>query len=61
MKHTVIYLGSDPFLEVIVICPVVWYKSWIGVTRGEQRSQKVHVVKGEIDLVPPAWRVRGLL
>jgi hypothetical protein len=29
--------------------------------RGEQRAWEVHVVKGEIELVPPAWRVGGLL
>jgi hypothetical protein len=29
--------------------------------RGEQRAREVHVVKGEMDLVPPAWSVGGLL
>jgi hypothetical protein len=24
-KHTMVYPGSGPFLEVIALCPVVWY------------------------------------
>jgi hypothetical protein len=31
---------------------MVWYRRWTWVIRGEQRAQEVHVVKGEIDLVP---------
>jgi hypothetical protein len=40
-------------LEVLALHPVVWYRRWTGVTRGEQRAQEVYVVKGEMDLVPP--------
>jgi hypothetical protein len=51
-KHRVIYPGSEPSLEVIALRPSVWYRRWIGVTRGERRAWKVCMVKGEMDLVP---------
>jgi hypothetical protein len=53
MKHTMIYPGSGPSLEVVALRPAaVWYWRWIGVTRGEQSAWEVRVVKGEMDLVP---------
>jgi hypothetical protein len=53
MKHIVIYLGSDPSTVVIALRSVVWYRRWISVTRDEQRAREVHMVNGEMDLVPP--------
>jgi hypothetical protein len=61
MKHIVIYPGLGTSLEVIALCPVVWYLRWTCVTRGEERAWEVHMVKGEMDLVTPAYRVGGLL
>jgi hypothetical protein len=55
-----IYPGLGPSSEGIALRPVVWYRRWIGVIRGDQRAWEIHVVKGEMDLVPPAWRVEGL-
>jgi hypothetical protein len=55
-----IYPGLGPSSEGISLRPVVWYRRWIGVIRGDQRAWEIHVVKGEMDLVPPAWRVEGL-
>jgi hypothetical protein len=52
MKHIVIYLGSDPSMVVIALRSVVWYRRWISVTRDEQRAQEVHMVNGEMDLMP---------
>jgi hypothetical protein len=54
-KHTVIYPSSGTSSEVIALRPAVWYRRWIGVTRGEQREWEVYMVKGEMDLVPPSW------
>jgi hypothetical protein len=53
MKHTVIYPDSGPSLEVIALCPTVWYWRWTGLTWGEQRAREVHVVNGKMDLVSP--------
>jgi hypothetical protein len=50
-KH-MIYPGSGPSLEVIALCPAVWYWRWTCVTRDEQRAWEIHVVKGEMDLIP---------
>jgi hypothetical protein len=52
MKHIVIYLGSDPSTVVIALRSVVWYRRWISVTRDEQRAREVHMVNGEMDLMP---------
>jgi hypothetical protein len=60
-KHMEICPGLDPTLEVVAICPAVWYGRWAGVTRGEWRAREDCVVKGEMDLVPPAWRIGVLL
>jgi hypothetical protein len=56
-NHTVIYPNLGTSLEVITLRPTVWYRRWICVTRAEQRAWEVHMMKGEIDLVPPTWRV----
>jgi hypothetical protein len=53
-KHTIIYPGSGSSSEVIALHLTVWYRRWTGVIKGEQRAQEVHVVKGEMNLVPPA-------
>jgi hypothetical protein len=53
-KHIVIYPDSGPSSEEIALLPAVWYRRWTCVTRGEQRAWEVHVVKGEMDLVPCA-------
>jgi hypothetical protein len=59
-KHTMIYSGSGPSSEVIVICLAVWYWKWKEVTMGwAENSRSLHG-EGKNDLVPPAWRVRGL-
>jgi hypothetical protein len=61
MKHMVIYSGLAPSLKVIALRLMIWYWRWIGVIRGEQRAQEVLMMKGEMDLVAPTWRVGGLL
>jgi hypothetical protein len=61
VKHIVIYHELGPSSEVIALRPVVYYRRWTSVIRGKRRDQKVCLVKGEMDLVSPAWRVEGLL
>jgi hypothetical protein len=40
IKHIMIYPGSGPSLELIVLRPVVWYWRWIGVTKGWAESSR---------------------
>jgi hypothetical protein len=61
IMHMVIYPGLGPSLELTTLCPMVWYRRWTCVTWGEQRVRQVHIVKREMYLVPPAWRVGSLL
>jgi hypothetical protein len=60
-NHTIIYPSSDPSLEVIALCPTVWYWRWICVTKGWVESLRNSHDEGEMDLVSPTWRVGGLL
>jgi hypothetical protein len=60
-KHTKIYPSSGPSLEIIALRPVVWYWTWIEVTRGQQRAQEVYLVKGGNGSLAPCQRVGGIL
>jgi hypothetical protein len=53
-KHTIVYPGLGPSLEVIALCQ--WFdieqERWL--QWGEKRAQEVREVKGENNLVPLA-------
>jgi hypothetical protein len=52
IKHMIIYHGSGPSLEVIALHLDIDIEDEHMLQRGEQRAREVHVVKGEMDLVP---------
>jgi hypothetical protein len=52
IKHMIIYPGSGPSLEVIALHLAIDIEDEQMLQRGEQRAREVHVVKGEMDLVP---------
>jgi hypothetical protein len=52
-KHTMVYPGSSPSLEVIALRPTVWYWRWTVVTMGWAESSRSSWGEGGNDLVPP--------
>jgi hypothetical protein len=60
-KRTMIYPGSSPFLEVVALCPAIWYWRWTEVTKVWAESLRSSRSEGGNDLVPPTWMVGGLL
>jgi hypothetical protein len=52
IKHMIIYPGSGPSLEVIALHLAIDIEDEQMLQRGEQRAREVHVLKGEMDLVP---------
>jgi hypothetical protein len=60
-KHTMIYPGSGPSLEVIALHLVIWYWRWTGVTNGWAESSRSSCGEGGNGSCAPFLKGRGIL